>query len=62
MTRIAQVSTKLLNGAGVLERVRRVHVEEPAAVRAELLDRDLARGRAAGDELLGAALDGGAPW
>src|SRR6266508_3876105 len=36
---------------GVLERVRRVHVEEPAAVGAQLLDGDLARRRAAGDQL-----------
>ena len=55
MTRIAHVSAKLLNGRGVLERVRRVHVEEPAAVGAELLDGDLAGDRPAGDELLGAA-------
>ncbi len=37
----------------VLERVRRVDVEEPAAVRAELLDRDLRRGRTERQRLLG---------
>ena len=37
----------------VLERMRGVHVEEAAAVRAELLDRDLARGRAERHRLLG---------
>ena len=38
-----------MNGVRVLERVRRVGVEEPAAVGAELLDRLLAGDRAAGD-------------
>ncbi len=38
----------------ILERVRRVHVVEPAAVGAEVLDRFLARHRAAGDRLLSA--------
>ena len=37
---------------GVLERVRRVHIEEAAAVRAELLDSDLAGDGAAGEDLL----------
>ena len=37
----------------VLERVRGVHVEEPASVGAELLDGDLARGRPERDRLLG---------
>ena len=36
----------------VLERMRGVRVEEPAAVRAELLDRDLARGRTERHRLL----------
>ena len=36
----------------ILERMRRVDVEEAAAVRAELLDRDLARGRAERQRLL----------
>ena len=36
----------------VLERMRRVDVEEAAAVRAELLDRDLRGGRAHGEQLL----------
>ena len=36
----------------VLERMRGVHVEEAAAVRAELLDRDLARGRPERQRLL----------
>ena len=36
----------------VLERMGRVDVEEPAAVRAELLDRDLGRGGADGQDLL----------
>ena len=58
MTRIAHVSTKLLNGVEFSNGCDRVHVEEPAAVGAELLDRDLAGGRATRDQLLGRALDG----
>ena len=38
----------------VLERMGRVHAEEAAAVGAKLLDRDLRRGGAAGDDLLAA--------
>ena len=59
MMRIAHISMKLVIGVAVLERVRRVGVEEPAAVRAELLDGDLAGHRAAGDRLRDLGRDGG---
>ena len=56
MTRIAQSLDEVVERRRVLERVGGVHVEEAAAVGAELLDGDLAGDRAAGDELLGRRL------
>ena len=45
------ISKKFDKRRRVLERVGRVHVEESAAVGAELLDRDLRRGRSHGQRL-----------
>jgi hypothetical protein len=53
MSRIATASRKFVKAGRVLERDGGVRVEEAAAVRAELLDRDLRRGRAARDRLSG---------
>ena len=43
-----------MNGVGILERMRAVLAEEPAAVGAELLDGDLRRRRAERDDLVSA--------
>ncbi len=45
-------SNRLAPGCRVLERVRRVDAEEAAAVGAQLLDRNLAGGRAQGNHLI----------
>ena len=45
-------STKLPSGPAPSNGMRGVHVEEPAAVRAELFDRDLGRDRPASDRLV----------
>ncbi len=51
MMRIAHSLDEVREAGAVLERVRGVDVVEPAAVRAELLDRDLAGDRTTGDRL-----------
>ena len=52
MRRSAQISRRLVQAFGILERVRRIGVEEAAAVGAELLDDLLARDRPDRDRLL----------
>ena len=52
MSRIESISRKFESGVGFSKRMRGVHVEEAAAVGAELLDGDLRGGRADGDHLL----------
>ena len=52
INRIENISMKLPKGRPALEGVRGVDVEEPAAVRPELLDRDLTRDRTTGEHLL----------
>ena len=48
ISRSATISTQVREAGRVLERVRRVRVRDPAAVRAQLLDRLLARDRRRG--------------